>query len=566
MVMRVNLPAKRITLNPPRLSRSRRMQRNSRPLLPGLGASAKGPSLPGGANPFELQSLLENAIAHHKAGRAEAAERGYNDVLQRVPNQPDALNLLAVLAVEAGNHVAAADLFERAVAIRPKDPVILNNAGNALFLTRRYEEAIRNLEQALALNPGFPDAWLNYGRALNAAGKPSDALRAFGQLQRLKPDSLGAMMGIARAHTELGQFDKAEEAARALIAKSPDSSSGYVVLANLRKFKADDPEIAVIEDLLASDRMTPTERRGVNYAAGKMYDDIGRYDDAFAQYDAANSSRGLVYDHAGLVRDYDLAIKTFTPKYFRDRSGWGSPSTRPIFIVGMPRSGTTLVETILGAHSSVYAAGELEGIKLLDRQNGDLVARPSSPYANAPNLTWFGVDVLAQRYLDFIARKNATAAHVTDKMPHNFQNIGLIATLFPNAKIVHCRRHPLDTLLSVWMQNFNDGHAYSAKLTDGARHYREYQRLMAHWESVLPGRIHTVDYEDVVSDQEAATRALLAFIGLPWEDACLQFHKVERTVLTASTWQVRQPLYSRSKGRWTHYERHLGEARAILGL
>lgn len=545
------------------------MQRSSRPILPGLGAPAKGPqsgAFPGGVNPFELQSMLESAIAHHKGGRAEDAERGYNSVLQRVPNQPDALNLLAVLAVEAGNHVAAADLFERAVSGRRKDPVILNNFGNALFLARRFDEAARNLEQALALNPDFPDAWLNYGRTLNASGRPEEALRAFANLQRLKPDSFGAMAGIARAYTEMGQFDKAEEAARALIATSPLSSSGYVVLGNLRKFKDGDPEIAVIEALLTSDKMSPAERRGLNYAAGKMYDDLGRYDEAFAQYHAANSSRGLVYDHAGLVRDYDLAIKTFTPKFFKDRANWGHASTRPIFIVGMPRSGTTLVETILGAHRSVYAAGELEGVKLLDRQNGELVQQDRSPYANAPNLSWFAYDLLARRYLDFIARKNATAQHVTDKMPHNFQNLGLIATMFPNAKIIHCRRHPLDTLLSCWMQNFNDGHSYSAKLNDGARHYSEYQRLMAHWGAVLPGRIHSVDYEDMVGDQEATTRALLEFLELPWDPACLQFHKVERTVLTASIWQVRQPLYTRSKGRWVNYERHLGEARKILKL
>ena len=545
------------------------MQRHPKPILPGLGAPSRpaaGSPFPGGANPFELQGMLESAIAHHKAGRAEAAERGYNDVLQRAPNQPDALNLLAVLAVEAGNHPAAADLFERAVAMRRKDPVILNNFGNALFLTRRYEEALRNLEQALALNPDFADAWLNYGRTLNAAGRPMDALRAFAQLHRLKPDSLGAKTGEARAYTELGQFDKAEAAARALIAQAPESSSGYVALANLRKFKPDDPEVATIEALLQSSNMSPSERRGLSYAAGKMFDDIGRYDDAFAQYDAANSSRGLVYDHAAIVRDYDLAIKTFTPKFFKDRRGWGSPSTRPIFIVGMPRSGTTLVETVLGAHPSVYAAGELEGVKLLDRQNGELVQQDRSPYANAPGLSWFGVDLLARRYLDFIGRKNSSAAHVTDKMPHNFQNLGLIATMFPNARIVHCRRHTLDTLLSCWMQNFNDGHAYSAKLTDAARHYAEYQRLMAHWQSVLPDRIHTVDYEAMVGDQEATTRGLLEFLGLDWDPACLQFHKVERTVLTASTWQVRQPLYTRSKGRWANYERHLGDVRRILKL
>jgi tetratricopeptide (TPR) repeat protein len=541
------------------------MQRPSRPVLPGLGGQPASPNRQP-QSPFELQKLLDGAIAHHKAGRAEAAERGYNDVLQRVPNQPDALNLLAVLAVEAGNHPAAADLFERAVSIRPKDPVILNNFGNALFLGRRYEEAIRYLEQALALNPDFPDAWLNYGRALNAAGRPHDALAAFAQLERLKPGSTSAKAGEVRAYTELGQFDKAEAAARAMIAQYPDSSTGYVTLANLRKFQPGDPEVDVVERLLASPKPGPTERRGLHYAAGKMYDDIGRYDDAFAQYEAANGSRGLAYDHARLVRDYDQAIKIFTSKFFQDRTKWGNPSRRPIFIVGMPRSGTTLVETILGAHGAVFAAGELESIKLLDKQNGDLVQNPQNPYANAAHLTWFGVELLARRYLDFIARKNATAAHVTDKMPHNFQNLGLVATMFPQARIVHCRRHPLDTLLSCWMQNFNDGHAYSAKLTDAARHYVEYQRFMAHWQSVLPGRIHIVDYEDMVGDQEATTRRLLGALDLAWDPACLQFHKVERTVLTASTWQVRQPLYSRSKGRWTHYEKHLGPAREILKI
>jgi tetratricopeptide (TPR) repeat protein len=444
--------------------------------------------------------------------------------------------------------------------------VILNNFGNALFFVRRYEEALRNLEQALALNPDFPDAWLNYGRALNAAGRPQEALAAFAQLERIKPGSASAKMGEARAYTELGQFDNAEAAARALIAQSPESSSGYVTLANLRKFRPDEPEILAVEALLASGKLSPAERRGLNYAAGKMYDDTGRYDEAFAQYDAANSSRGLIYDHAAVVRDADLTIKSFTAKFFKDRAGWGAKSTRPVFIVGMPRSGTTLVETILGAHASVFAAGELEAVKMLDRQNGELVAQSRSPIANAPNLSWFGVDLMARRYLEYIGRKNADAPHVTDKMPHNFQNLGLIATMFPNVRIVHCRRHPLDTLLSCWMQNFNDGHAYSAKLTDAARHYLEYQRLMAHWDGVLPGRIHAVDYEDIVGAQEETTRGLLEFLGLPWDPACLQFHKVDRTVLTASTWQVRQPLYARSKGRWTSYEKHLGPVRDILNV
>jgi tetratricopeptide (TPR) repeat protein len=517
-------------------------------------------------NPYEIQRQLESAIEHHKGGRPEDAERGYRQVLQKVPNQPDALNLLAVLAVEAGNHAAAADLFERAVAVRPKDPVILNNYGNALSHARRFEEAIQTLEQALALNPDMADAWLNLGRALNMSGRPEDSLRALRQLLKIKPDSSGALTGMARAYTELGQFDMAEEIARALIERTPESALGYVPLANIRKFKAADPELIKVETLATNKDLSPADRRGLAYAAGKMCDDAGRYDDAYRYYDEANAARGLVYDHEAIVKDYDQSIRVFTKKFFKAREGWGSDSKRPIFIVGMPRSGTTLVETILGAHPQVFAAGELETIKRLSRTMGDIVPEDRGGALNVQQLSWYGAEICAQRYLDVIKRKNATVDHVTDKLPHNFQELGLIALLFPNARIVHCKRHPLDTLLSCWMQNFNDGHAYSANLTDGARHYREYLRLMEHWRAVLPTPIHDVEYEAMVGDQELTTRELLDFVRLPWDERCMSFHKVERTVMTASIWQVRQPLYTRSKGRWMNYERHLGPVREILGV
>jgi tetratricopeptide (TPR) repeat protein len=539
------------------------MQRPPQPKLPGLGAPLNA-GRSSGPNPFELQRMLEEAIGHHKSGRAAEAEQGYQSVLQRAPNQPDALNLLAVLAIEAGNHAAAADLFERAIAVRPKDPVILNNFGNALVLSRRYEEAIQFLEQALALNPDMADAWLNYGRALNQTGRPQDAIAAFGQLRRLKPESLSVHIGVARAHTELGQFAEAEVQARAMIAKAPNSSSGYVSLANMRTFRPGDPEIAAVEALLQNPALSPAERRGLSYAAGKMCDDCGRYDDAHRYYDQANALRGLTYDAGAQERDYDQIVKTYSAAFFAARKGWGSASDRPVFIVGMPRSGTTLVETILGAHPAVFAAGELETVKRLDRTNGQFVYDDKGSTANATALSWFGVELMAKRYLDAIGRKNATARHVTDKMPHNFQNLGLIALMFPNARIVHCRRHPLDTIVSCWMQSFNDGHNYAANLTDAARHYAQYLRLMEHWKKVLPVPIYDIAYEDLVAGQETASRGLLSHLGLAWDERVLQFHTSERTVLTASVWQVRQPIYARSKGRWRNYEAYLAPARAIL--
>lgn len=517
-------------------------------------------------NPFELQKQLEHGIEHHKAGRGEEAEKIYRSVLAKVPNQPDALNLLGVLAMEAGNHEAAFDFMERAVDARPKDPAVLNNYGNALSLVRRFEDAIKYLERTLSIKPDMADAWLNLGRTLNLAGQGERALKCFDRLLKLKPDSFAAKSGISRALMSLGRTKEAEDMAREIIATNPAGSSGYVNLSNARKFKKDDPEITKVEELIASKDTSAKEFRGLYYAAAKMYDDIGRYDDAFRYFDAANGTAGGKYDAKGLEQNYADLKKTYTRQFFEERKGWGLDSERPVFIVGMPRSGTTLTETIIGAHPLVHPAGELETAKRCEREMADLVFRDEGVQKNARTLSWVGVEVLAQRYLDAIdtKAKNASATRITDKMPHNFQAVGFIALMFPNARIIHTRRSPFDTCLSIWQQNFNDAHAYARALGDLGHHYAQYLDLMKHWREVLPGRILEIDYENLVENQEEVSRQLIDFVGLPWDDACLRPQDVNRTVLTASVWQVRQPVYKRSVARWKNYEQHLGPLREAL--
>jgi tetratricopeptide (TPR) repeat protein len=517
-------------------------------------------------NPFELQKQLEVGIEHHKAGRGEEAERVYRAVLAKVPNQPDALNLLGVLAMEAGSHEAAFDFLERAVGARPKDPAILNNYGNALSLVRRFEDAIKHLERALAIKPDMADAWLNLGRTLNFAGQGERALKCFDRLQKLRPDGHSAKAGISRALLSLGRTKEAEETARELIAAAPSAATGYVNLSNARKFKADDPEIAKVEELIASKDTGAKELRGLYFAAAKMYDDIGRYDEAFRYFDLANNSSAGKYDAKALENGYAELRKTYSQKFFEERANNGIDSERPVFIVGMPRSGTTLTETIIGAHPLVHAAGELETIKRCEREMADLVFRDEGVQKNARQLSWVGVEVLAQRYLDAIDAKarNAGAQRITDKMPHNFQAVGLIALLFPKARIIHTRRNPFDTCLSIWQQNFNDAHTYARNLADLGHHYAHYLHLMQHWREALPGRMLEIDYEDLVENQEAVSRKLIDFVGLDWDDACLRPQDVQRTVLTASVWQVRQPVYKRSAGRWKNYEKHLGPLREAL--
>jgi tetratricopeptide (TPR) repeat protein len=538
--------------------------------LPGLGtpmqkaAGAPGWNYP--VNPFELQKLLERGIEHHKAGRGEEAEKVYRSVLAKVPNQPDALNLLGVLAMEAGNHDAAFDLLERAVQARPKDPVVLNNYGNALSLVRRFEDAIRHLERALAIKPDMADSWLNLGRTLNFAGQGERALKCFHRMLDLKPESQSAKSGISRALLSLGRTQEAESVARELIAAVPTASAGYVNLSNAHKFTADDPEIARVEELIASKDTGLKELRGLQFAAAKMYDDVGRYDEAFASYNAANTAQAGKYDAKALDQNYAELRKTYTRRFFDEHKDHGLDSERPVFIVGMPRSGTTLTETIIAAHPQVHAAGELETVKRCEREMADLVFRDEGAQKNPRQLSWVGVEVLAQRYLDAIDVKarNAAALRVTDKMPHNFQAVGFIALMFPKARIIHTRRNPFDTCLSVWQQNFNDAHTYARNLTDLGHHYAHYLHLMQHWREVLPGRMLEIDYEDLVENQEAVSRKLIDFVGLPWDDACLRPQDVKRTVLTASVWQVRQPVYKRSAGRWRNYEKHLGPLRESL--
>lgn len=532
------------------------------PRLPGLGV----PMQKGGGsawnypvNPFDLQRLLEEGIEHHKAGRGEEAEKIYRAVLGKVPNQPDALNLLGVLAMEAGNHEAAFDLLERAVQARPKDPAILNNYGNALSLVRRFEDAIAHLERALAINPNMADSWLNLGRTLNFAGQGERALKCFDRLVKVKPDAHGAKSGMSRAFLGLGRTEEAEKSARELIALVPESSSGYVNLSNVRKFKADDPEIANVERMIESKATNTKELRGLYFAAAKMCDDVGRYDDAFKYYDLANTSAAGKYEAKVLEQSYAELKKTYTRKFFDENRAFGLDSERPVFIVGMPRSGTTLTETIIGAHPQAFPAGELETVKRCEREVASLVFKDEGPQKNPRQLTWVGIEILAQRYLDAVdtKAKNASATRITDKMPHNFQAVGLIALMFPKARIIHTRRSPMDTCLSIWQQNFNDAHSYARNFHDLGHHYAQYLDLMEHWRQVLPGRMLEIDYEDTVENQEEMSRKLIDFVGLPWDEACLRPHEVKRTVLTASVWQVRQPVYKRSAGRWKNYEKHL---------
>ncbi|HTO42313.1 MAG TPA: sulfotransferase, partial [Rhizomicrobium sp.] len=485
-------------------------------------------------------------------------ERCYRQVLEIAPNQPDALNLLGVLAADAGLHGLAIDLMRKALMTRARDPNILNNLGHALSEVHQYEDARDQLERALALKPDFDEAKYNLGRVLRNLGETELALKYWREVWEADDRVFAALVGITNIYADEGRFAQAEETAREVIARLPHRPAGYISLAHVHKFREDDGTLAELERQLAATEIAEQDKIALHYAAGKICDDLGKFSDAFGHFDQANRLAFKTYDHGPTEIERQRKKTVFSKRFFADRAGWGTNSDLPVFIVGMPRSGTTLTEQILAAHPHVFAGGELETMHKLAGFSEEISPSRDDFPMSALKLTPFGAELIGRRYVDDMhKRADRPVKRVTNKMPHNFELLGLIALTMPHAKIIHCRRNAMDTCLSCWSKNFNEAHAYNRSLEDLGRYYRSYADLMAHWRKVLPVQILDVDYESTTTDFDSVARRIVDFVGLEWDDACLNFHQVERPVRTASQWQVRQPIYGTSVERWRNYMPHL---------
>lgn len=539
--------------------------------LPGLGgqAGAKAPTLPGlgaGANVsaqrvmtgYQLERLMNEAIEHHKAGRREDAERLYRSVLQHAPDQPDALNLLGVLAVDGGRKDIAIDLITRALIRRPYDPNILNNMGNALFMQRRYDEAQEHLEQAIILQKDFVEALFNLAKTIRMKGELQEARYYYERVLEIRPDHALSLAGIAHTYEDEGEMKRAEEGYLEVIEKFPDRAPGYRGLSHVRKWKGDEPEIEKMVTFFDNAESRPTDRIAVAYSLGKIFDDLKDYDKAFEYYKFANDNSGIQHDHQTVVNHYNELRSIFTKEFFDKNFGHGHPSNKPIFIVGMPRSGTTLTEQIFAAHRDCFGAGELEYMAQTMRRAFVMSGEPQKGPSSYKHLSTEAWRILGHYYLKQCERKAPIADRVVDKMPHNYEQLGLIALSLPNAKIIHIKRQAPDTCLSCFMHDFNEFHSYNRDLRNAGLYYRQYEKMMDHWQEVLPIEIFNLKYEDLVSDPETTIRKMLDFCELEWDENCLNFHSLKRKVVTPSNTQVRQPMYKRSKDRWRNYEKHLG--------
>ena len=590
-----------------------------------MGRRRKGGPPPGPGRPradLRIDRWLRGAFDAHSAGNLRDAEKLARRVLGAVPDQPDALHLLATVALESSRVDLAVELYQRLLRRHPGIPIAQNNLGNIFQERREWQRAIACYEAALAHDPRYVSAYFNLGRALlhiNDAGRAESCLR---KAAALAPNDAQVRATLARAlveqgkkeealeevgrsveldsasadlrndagavHGTLGNFETARELYRSALALDPGMAKAALNLAKSKRFTAQhDDDADLILAVSRNPAGSPGEQRDRHLALGKIHDDRGEWESAFSHYEQANRPFA-----AAALRQVDESLALMDRMRTVFDSGWFEafpapvgPDPTPVFIVGMPRSGTTLVEQLLAAHPGVHGAGELSGILRLAGEvashagaevdplrtgvvSMNAALRPGAGAAYPECVRALDTEQIAafgQRYLEQLRVHSSEAARISDKLPGNYLHLGFIATILPGAKIIHCRRNPLDTAISIYFTDFMVEHEYSNDLRAIGRLIRGMRALMAHWEAVLGARILTVDYEALVADPEPVVRAMVAHVDLDWDGACLRHHKVARAVHTASVWQVRQPVYKRSAGRARHYDRFLGPLREALG-
>jgi len=511
-----------------------------------------------------LDQAIQLAWKHHQAERLDEAEAIYRQILAYRPDNAEALLRLGVIAGQRGFPEPAIELINAAIRAKPNWPDAYSCLGKALVEAERYEEALAAHRHALALAPSDESVLEGLGSALLANEDVAEAIEHFHRMVALFPHSFAALNGLAAGLRLSGRFEEAMGFLRKSLAINPDQPLAYAQLATAGRSAADAPEIERLTNLVKQPDLHIELHIAAEFGLAKLLDDADRFDEAFGHYAQAKvltknwqAERGETFDWMQMHSRMDRLIQICTPQFFADRRDWGHKSELPVFIVGMPRSGTTLVEQIAASHPDVFGAGELKDIINITNSLGDGVTAIQDWNADS-------IMKAAAGQLQRLQALGGAASRVTDKMPDNVIHLGLIALLFPNARVVICRRDARDNCLSCFFQHFSERLLWSCDLADCGRRFLEIDRLTDHWLRVLPLKMLEVRYEQMVADQEGQSRRLIDFLGLPWDPKCLDFHKTERTVMTASVWQVRQPIYDRSVNRWRNYERHLAPLLDVL--
>lgn len=533
-------------------------------------------------------------------GHAEDAAVALRTALIRRPDHVDALSNLGGHLLSVGRTEEGLELCLRAVKAAPDHYAARANLGAALVDNGWLVEAEVHLRRAIELDPGpamphdtlgsvylragllepavasyraaleregdNPDTWVHLGMALHDLGRLEESEAAHRQALDLSPDHAEAHANLGIHYLTLGRRDEALGEFELAHTHDPRNLTALSQLMELNEIGPEDPRFGVLDSVAAARGGAPGSAMLAHFAMGKACDGAGRYDEAFAHYQQGHRARarhlGHRYDAAHNDDVLHRVRDSLTRGFFRERADWSLEDATPLLVVGMPRSGTSLIEQILASHSKVHGAGELPNLtEIAQRLTGEGDARRVGAVRPLPDFVALARDEAREAgraYLRVLRDLGGDALRVVDKMPHNFEHLWLVALLFPGATVLHAVRSPLDTCVSCYFQKFTTGHPYTDDLTSLAHHYRHYRALMEHWKAVLPLKIHDVVYERLVTDPDAEIPALVEMCGLDFEPACLSFHDTERAVRTASVTQVRRRAYSTSVGRWEKYREHLG--------
>jgi tetratricopeptide (TPR) repeat protein len=525
--------------------------------------------------PDHAEALCNRGNTLHELKRFDEALASYDRALTLQPDHAKALYNRGNALRQLKRFDEALESYDRALAARPDDANTLNNRGNMLHELKRFDEALASYDRALALQPDHAEALNNRGDALHERGDLHGALTHYRRALSLKPELADLHNGVGNVLKELGQFQEAQSAYLEALRLDPNSTAAYFNLADAKTFKPGDAHLAAMEALAAkTEGLSTTDRMLLDFALGKAYADLNDYSRSFQHLRAGNAAKraSISYDETAILDLFDRIEAAFTPELIAAKSGGGDPSALPIFVFGMPRSGTTLVEQIIASHPAVHGAGELQLLSDVVRSvrgpDGKSLSYPEFVAAlDAGALRQIGARYAAMLREHAANHGAPSAERITNKGLSNYRYAGLIHLALPNAKIIHTIRDPLDTCISCFSKLFTAEQNYTYDLGELGRYYRRYERLMSHWRRMLPlGRILDVRYEDVVADLEKQARRIIAYCGLPWDNRCLSFHETDRPVRTASATQVRRPIYKSAIGRWRVYENHIEPLLNGLGV
>jgi len=507
--------------------------------------------------------LVAQALEHLRQGRKSEGESLLRDALREDPDNIDAMRYLASFMLNEKKSLEDAEaLLRRATQLAPDYLEVWMLLGAVLLENARFQAAVPVFEEATRQAPENAETWGRLAQAQARSSRPEDAAASYARALQIQPDIPIMQMGYGHALKTLGDLEGAMKAYRAAIGLRADFGEVYWSLANLKVFRFQEADIQAMEAQLQRENLPAETRVHFCFALGKAWEDAGNYDRAWHYYHQGNQEQRMLVDHDPLEMQlrHERIMEVFSREFLVERAGHGCPVRDPIFIVGLPRAGSTLIEQILASHSQVEGTLELPFLAKLattiGRYRADRMQYPEA-VRDFHDRDWraYGEQYLEQAQ----AFRTTDKPRFTDKLPNNFPHVGLLHLILPNAVVINARRHPIDNCLGAYKQLFAMGQNFTYDTFELADYYRHYHRMMKHWHTVLPGKVLDVHYEDTVADLEGQVRRILEHCGLPFEESCLRYYENTRAVKTASSEQVRQPIYRDALARWRRYEPHIND-------